>query len=82
MTKAARKEFRSKNNIPEDSFVILVAPGDTSSDIEFSFKAVNQGIKKFLAEKEIASYGKSNFHVLVLSSDQQVRSYSFRSTTA
>jgi hypothetical protein len=52
--------------------VILLGPGDSTQAIDFMFKSVADGVKKFLDDKEIASYGKENFHLLVLSSDNKV----------
>lgn len=60
--------------------MILLSPGDTPADIEFSFKTAVNGIKKFMSEKEIASFGKNNFHLLVLSSDAKVEILLRRST--
>jgi hypothetical protein len=68
----ARKDFRQRNSIGDDSFVILLAPGDSTKAIDFMFKSVVGGVRKFLDDKEVASYGKANFHLLVLSSENKV----------
>lgn len=65
--KASRKDFRTANNIPEDNYVILLAPGNTTSKVDFMFKNAGHGVAKFFTDSTIASYGKDNFTVLVLS---------------
>lgn len=67
MVKASRKEFRTANNIPEDNYVILLAPGNTTAKVDFMFKNAGQGVAKFFTDSTISSYGKDNFSVLVIS---------------
>ena len=43
-----KEDFRKRHNIPADSTVIFVAPGNEINEAEFSMENVRKGVKEFL----------------------------------
>lgn len=65
-----RQRFRRKNNITETRTVILLAPGNIPSEVDWSLAVVQKGVQEFFRRKEVKGLDKTNFHLLVLSPEE------------
>jgi hypothetical protein len=71
LTTAARKKFRAQHKISEDTFLIVIAPGN-SNQAQFVLKQITPALEKFRADPEIKSFGLDNFKILVLNHPEHV----------
>ena len=57
MVKAARNAYRTSWGISQDNYVIALAPGEESKQIQFTFNNVIPGLSEFLASPKLSAIG-------------------------
>ena len=57
LVKAARNAYRTSWGITQDNYVIAIAPGEKSKQIQFTFDNVIPGLTEFLASPKLSAVG-------------------------
>jgi lipid A disaccharide synthetase len=82
LVQKARQSFRQAKGISQDHYVLVVAPGETSKEIKFTFRKSIPGLKEFLSSPQIKSINKDFFEVFVILPEDDQAVYEIKAEAA
>jgi lipid A disaccharide synthetase len=82
LIKKARGTYRQEKGISQDKYIFVIAPGENSKEINFTFKNIIPGLNDFLSSPQIKNVNKDFFEVFVLLPEDEEIAYEAKSGAA